>query len=382
MNPYMVLPVPSRGLRKTVKSALPYFDDPFATLVQRDTQQWLVVTQGEGLDIPNWILNVLPFESVVCVLNYQQITLVMAWRPSQLDVLYAGPTEQCFQVIKSLQAESHEAPRVFTGGYIEERIMVALTGWVGAVPERLPDLNQGPDTPMPLKPLRRIQSKSQRGYAALVLTCALFVSGTLIWPSSAPEIGSEPEKDGWLQMLQEQPANAIPILRFDYNMQLVMQELEGWQIRQVEYTPQGLRYQLSRDGGQIRELRELAQQHDFLVTGSGRELWLSRSFVAPALYSDGLPNAFSPVATLTDWLDDNVRLWLPGSELTRQSPHIVDSWQEQRVSILLNHHFAPDLLTLSGLLDGLPVRLVQAAFRVDQQRVSGQLILDAIGVMP
>lgn len=316
-------------------------------------------------------------EAIICC-EIDRNFLVLAWNKDSAVCQQIVSLEQLPHLIECLAQLDNFSPKVFY--YIEQFSALNLVKSYGLVHEEIADWQT---LQQEIPQLRKVTNPLKKFVVAgFVMSLSLFM-GWYAWPdNSQRELWVETaEHTGIDFILAKSPGAVAPLLQLDAQLQRLLYQVPGWEVTLVEYRQGLLQYRMQRSGGQIAELRQFAEKLNTTVRVQGEDIWLQRAVeLPPALERLATVSELQPLIHLEDHLNDSIRVRIPQSRPQFQALEIQHEWGIRRAQIMFDGHFHEDLITLSTLLDGLPIRLVDVNYRVMNNQLYGYVSIDIYGV--
>lgn len=376
-----LFPVPRGGFNKRLKQAAQLYPGGYAERFIWGGKSWLLCASANVLVYPKFFAQGKTSPQGIAVCQLQGRKFIYAWDKVGVLVCFLGDKEKVSALVTLLLQRKHFRPQL----WLDDASQAALLDVTAEIPSEdkhpWPTLSDREQQKLKMYSVKRLSSKPWLGLVSIISLLVFIGYGLNTWAPWHSEPEWQDPGVAFEARLATTGANIIPLLRLDYNQQLMLQQLLGWQLERVEYSPQSVRYRLRRETGSIQSLRDYARKHALAVQLNEGYAQLTRAIQLPSAISAPSDVQWHTVTELTDWLDFQLTLWLPSSRLKLGKLQRVANWQQQQITIELHDYHLPDLLTLAGILDGLPLQLTQGAFQVQSHLISGQITMQAIGAL-
>lgn len=379
MSAVITLPVKTMQGRSALRQARAFYPNGLGGVFVLPNEKWLIATQFSLSQqfLSWWKGTNLKNSGYLEVYGGQVLWVVI--RETKLQVAYLGTMEHADILLEFCCDPKLTTLQVFTNISSEHPLSRKLqTLEQRALVEKLP-VPEGLKSTVKYKSLARLQ----HGKPALALISASVFIALFLQVKQEPENIVAPtlsdEQEVALQ-LEAQPGKVTPLLRLDYNNQTVFEQMPGWSLKRAHYTPQEVQYELERTDGSLRQLRQVSHQTKMHLANR-KDHWVASQAIqlpAPVHSVDALD--WVSVEALSDWLDYQLRLWLPDARLLAVPSAKKGIYQQTQMVILFEKLHLPDLLTLAAILDGLPIQLKQGEVERRKEQVSGHIELVAYGV--
>lgn len=376
-----LLPIARGRFNHALKEAAQLYPNGYADRFIWAGKSWLLCSSGNLLAYPKYFTQLKSSPQGVAVCQQQGRFFLYAWDKTEVVVCFLGGKDKICALLTILLKRKGFSPRV----WLDAPARAALIGQFKELPEHnqhsWPSLTDKQQQKMKMYTVKRLSSKPWLGLVSLISLLIFISYGLHSWAPWRDDIEWQDPSLEFEKQLVSTGANIVPLLRLDYNQQLTLQQLLGWRLERIEYRPEQIRYGVRREVGSLSALREYSQQHGFALQIGELNAQLTRAIQLPSAISEPSTMRWHSVTELTDWLDHQLSLWLPASRLKVGKTNRVGNWQHQQITIEIRDYYLPDLLTLAGILDGLPLQLTQGVIHVQSNLLSGQITLQAIGAL-
>lgn len=373
--------VPRGHYSKTLKEAVRRYPEGYAARFLWADKTWLMCASAPLLVYPKCFHQHVETPQGLAVRVIDGGLFIYAWENSAILVCFWGTTVQAKIILQAIGKRENYQPKVWLGAGVKQELDTILNTL--SVTESVPwsELSEREQQALKMMSMKRLSSKPWLGLFALLTVMILLTYVISSWaPWRYDQEHIDPGEE-FANRLISTPGNVIPLLRLDYNQQLKLQQVAGWHLSSVDYSSQQISYRLQRDTGSIGDLRSYAIDNSFHIQTSGRNATLTRPIQLPSAINSPLDMTWHTVTELTDWLDLHLSLWLPTTDLRLGDIDRVGLWQKQVITVELKNYYLPDLLTLAGILDGLPLQLQTGTLGVQNNLIHGQITLQAIGAL-
>ncbi len=371
--------VPRGHYSKILKKAVRRYPEGYALRFLWAGKSWLMCASAPLLAYPKCFQQQAETSHGLAIRVIDGGLFVYAWESNAILVCFWGTTAQINVILHAISTRPDYQPRVWLDEGAKQELGSALKEFAISTSSPWPELSDREQHALKMMSMKRLSSKPWLGLFALLTVVVLLsyvISSWAPWRTDLEQIDLGAD---FASRLVSTPGNVIPLLRLDYNQQLKLQQVAGWHLTSVDYGLQQISYRLQRDTGTIGDLRNYAKANNFYLQSSGRNATLTRSIQLPSAVSSPSDMSWHSVTELTDWLDLHLSLWLPTTELKLGDIERVGDWQKQIITIELKNYYLPDLLTLAGILDGLPLQLQKGTLGIQNNLIHGQVTLHAIG---
>src|SRR5690554_5385316 len=373
--------VPRGQYSKALKEALARYPEGHAERFLWAGKAWLMCAPAPLMVYPKCFQQLGDIQQGLAIRAMEGDLFVYGWDGNQVLICFLGSHSQLRMILQLLAAREKYQPQLWIDEIAKQELAESLAALKVKQSSPWPVLTEREQQALKMMSLKRLSSKPWLGLFAALSILVLFSYFMSMWSPWGTSI--EPVEPGadFATRLVSTPGNVIPLLRLDYNQQLKLQQVSGWQLKSVDYNGQQMSYRLERDSGSIAELRHFSSTNDFHLQAFGRQAVLTRAIQLPSVIESPLTMHWHSVTELTDWLDMSLAIWLPATELRLGTIERVGLWQQQSITIELQDYYLPDLLTLAGILDGLPLLFQSGALRIQSDLIYGQITLQAIGAL-
>lgn len=365
---------PYFALRKLAKQ----YEAEYGSVVNIGGKAWAQLSDKRLPNYLAWALKRFRYSSVLLCCQVENKCLVLAWHKQDAICNQFIGFEHLPHLLGCFVDIDGFVPKVFYFFYQENGLTLLPDDWS--------DREEIGDWPQLTKSIPQLQQLMNTGKKPLTLVFAITASillTVIIWPTGnnlEPE-PIPPAETSIQEILAGSPGAVAPLLQLDGQIQRLLYQLPGWEVALVEYHQNSLRYRMIRNTGRLSELRRFADRLNTRVMVQGEEIWLQRLVaLPPALDNSTELDKLPQLTQLEDHLNDSIQILIPASGIQFQAVEHKAEWGVRRAQITLNGHFHEDLLTLSSLLDGLPVRLVDVSYRVTNNQLHGYVSIDIYGV--
>ena len=340
--------------------------------------KWAQLADARVPDFFTWAQRTFSAEQLLLCFEFEQRFVVVGWSN-------AGP--QCHQLLNWSELEPWLAALSGITNFQPKVYYWSKTTALGKLASKFwPDATEFADWPKHMNNINRLPKITERFYRMVQIMLVLGVAALLLlwfWPEPtkvAEDISDLQVKHRYYE-LTEKPGAAAPLLKFDAYLQSLLSTVSGWQVQEVQYREGVLRYGMYREGGQLSDLRQFAEQSGMQLMSSGEQTWLLRSVTLPAILSvdTEISNSLPALEHLQDHLDDAIHLLVPRSKLTFQPAQRFSDWHTRALAIGFEHSFIDDLLTLAEIVEGLPIRVLEMQYRVNRSQLHGFISIDVYG---
>ncbi|RUO21137.1 hypothetical protein CWE08_05970 [Aliidiomarina iranensis] len=351
----------------------------YGSVLKIGGQNWVQLTDSSEPNYMSWALAYFRYSSVLLICQLDSSYLVIAWDQQEAVCNQRVNYEELPKLVACIKNIEGYDPKVFYFIYDQAFLTSLKNEWPDA--EQLTDW---PDLLKTIPELKLIRSQFKQPLSWGLVSAVCFVLVFLLWPNEpqlehAP-IAPEAPRANLITLLAETPGAVAPLLELDAQFQALLFQLPGWQVAAMEYKQGVLRYRLLRTTGHLSELRRFSERFHTQLLVQGNDVWLQRNVtLPPALTQLSESTQLQPLIHLEDHLNDSIRTLLPGGEPEFQVLNVNDTWGIRRAQVRFEGYFQEDLLTLSGLIDGLPIRLIDVNYRVRDHQLYGYLSIDIYG---
>jgi len=376
-----LIEVPRGHYTRALKEAVRRYPTGYAERFLWAGKTWLMCTSTVMPLYPKYFQSFAELEQGIAVCSHEGGLFVYAWHKSDILVCFWGSAEQVSIVLDVISRRPEFKPCLWLDAAAEQELADVFETFPVAKSLEWPNLTDREHQALKMHHVKRLSSKPWLGLFTALSTLVFLGYCFVTWAPWANEVElSDPAAD-FATRLASTRANLIPLLRLDYNQQLKLLQVDGWRLQSVEYSPQSLSYRLERDAGSVIALRQFATENNLSMNTSGRQANLSQPIQLPSSVPSPTDMRWHSVTELTDWMDQYLNLWLPTTVLKLGTIENVAHWQKQTITIELDDYYLPDLLTLAGILDGLPLQLIKGVLRVQNDVIHGQITMEAIGAL-
>lgn len=383
MSSVFVEPVSMRSVRAAIQRAAQRFPQGYAVLFKKARQRWLIYA-NERLKLTT--LHCFEHSSCrtgIAIDATGAMINVCAWHSEQLLVFMWGNEYQAQFLLSQMNAKDGFEPVVFIAESVPSGVAsLAKQLWPTACRGFPVPQNQKHKQPAVMLPIRRLNaSGALLAVVIMTLICLLWYGYKHY--SNRNVLHAPVETVPLLyQELSTSLAQPAALFRLDYQLQSALQEVPGWQLLQVDYSPSHLSYRIIQQQGLQSDIRRFADRHGLSINFHEGQVALAGSIQLPSVVTAPDTIDWHSITELTDWLDERLRMWLPTVSLSLGELTQEGSWQRQRMRILMSAGYNTDLLTLAGVLDGLPVALEAMNYRQQDGQIQGILSLVGYGREP
>lgn len=373
--------VPRGHYSKILKEAVRRYPEGYAARFLWAGKSWLMCASAPLLAYPKCFQQQQERPHGLAIRVIDGGLFIYAWENNAILVCFWGTAEQVKVILQAISSRLNYRPNVWLDEAAKQELSTTLNVFSITASLPWPKLSQREQQALKMMSMKRLTSKPWLGLLAvlsLVVVLGYVVASWAPWQNDIEQIDLGAD---FANRLVSTPGNVIPLLRLDYNQQLKLQQVAGWHLTSVDYNLQQISYRLQRDTGNIGDLRNYAMANNFRLQTSGQNATLIRPIQLPSAIHSPLDMRWHSVTELTDWLDLHLSLWLPTTELRLGDIDRVGGWQKQRITVELKNYYLPDLLTLAGILDGLPLQLLNGTLGVQNNLIHGQITLQAIGAL-
>lgn len=373
--------VPRGHYSKALRTALAQYPEGYAERFLWAGKAWLMCAPVALKVYPKCFQQFGEVHQGLAIRAMEGDLFVYGWDHSEVLICFLGNQRQLSIILQLLAAREGYQPQLWIDEVAQQELGETIEQLKTTQSLPWPVLTEREQQALKMMSLKRLSSKPWLGLFAALSILVLFSYFISMWAPWGTRI--EPVEPGadFATRLVSTPGNVIPLLRLDYNQQLKLQQVSGWQLKSVDYNGQHMSYRLERESGSIAELRQFSIHNDFHLQALGRQAVLTRAIQLPSVIESPLTMHWHSVTELTDWLDMSLAIWLPATELRLGAIERVGLWQQQSITIELQEYYLPDLLTLAGILDGLPLLFQSGALRIQNDLIYGQITLQAIGAL-
>jgi len=352
----------------------------YGKVIEFNGSKWAQLADSRVPDFFTWAQRTFAAEQLLLCFEFEQRFVVVGWNS-------AGP--QCHQVLNWSELEHWLAtlagiaqfqPRAY---YWSKN--TALGKWVCKF---WPNATEFADWPKHMNNINVLPKITERIYrvAQIILALGVAILPLLwLWPDTTKVANNETDLyvPHRYYELTDKPGAAAPLLKFDAYWQSLLSAVSGWNVQEVQYREGVLRYGMHREGGQLSDLRQFAEQSGMQLISSGEQTWLLQSVTLPAIVSADsgteVSNSLPTLEHLQDHLDDAIHILVPRSKLSFQAPQKFSDWHTRVLVIGFEHSFIDDLLTLAEIIEGQPVRVLEMQYRVNKNQLHGFISIDVYG---
>lgn len=391
------IPQGRRGQAKVLKEAARRYPAGYAEPLSWAGKRWLLCAAFMMPAYPKYFHRQFKQQQGLALCAVQQGFFIYGWQEEKILVCSWGQAKEIRVLLTFLAAQENYQPEIWFDTQGQREFSVERLLFPTATQHEWPQLSSKESAAFKMQSIKRLLSLPWLRLffiGALVLVISFMVS---FWHTQQRMLDVlEPELD-FATRLTQTKTNLVPLLRLDYNLQLLLSQVVGWRLQAVHYQPQELVYQLVRENGHVADLRQFAQENHFHLATTGTEAVLTRALELPSAIPTAVRMRWHSVAELTDWFEEQLSLWLPTTELklggleqlarepavSSEPTHLGQErvWQQQTLILELRDYYLADLLTLAGLLDGLPMQLQRAHLRYQNNLIHGQVMLTAMGAL-
>lgn len=280
-----------------------------------------------------------------------------------------------------------EAVRVFVGGQFEPDTIVVGESELVPVERLTVNLNTRLSE---LKPLSVILANNVSPLisliAVLVLVMGAVIGGWLLFFDVEEPVAQDPY-ESFYSFLSHDSINVLNRANQDYNEQIKLLSLHGWQLKSVNYTRASVAYEVEAksDGlaepiGDIATLERYAAINNLTVLfepgkRESTAILMAVASNVPATKDYRLYNVEQMFRTLKDAIE----LYIPGAtvEFVREVGQAGSTWKKREIVVSLAQHDVRYLNTLGAIIEELPVTF--GGDKTDMQ--IGKLALDENGAL-
>lgn len=378
MSRFLVKKLPAKsGLRrKVLKNLESSYDIPYGTIIESGGNSLVLLSDERLPDFYNWFWKNIPNDNAICIVLHEKLVMLMVWeeriirlcglkRASEVSTLIAhfSPDIPLFTE-QGIYNSAHKQAELGLSKLNSERIRCTVIAEVPA--------------------FRTIKSLRPPGifHFTLPLT-GLVVVALLYGKSSSPTPLPEMQENPFSQLetsLSGSPGRISPLLRLDFNYSQLMSGLPGWHVRSVEYGSSGLIYQLDRDFGTHQSVHKFALSQNLLVQMTHNQITLHKQIHLPVVFDELKLSELVSLQQLIAVLADRLSLWIPGMQLSPGALTQHHGWISQLMQLQFVDIAPSDLLSLAGLLEGLPLKFEHGKYRVSESGLSGNILVTLYGV--
>lgn len=227
--------------------------------------------------------------------------------------------------------------------------------------------------------------KVKRTWAAIIASVALI---TFLLTSSEPLQSRIKVVDPYKELkvlLTGQAINPVGRLKQDYNIQIALLKLPGWELVSIDHMPTMSSYEVNQiSRGTVKQLDIFAAKNGLSVA----KLNTGYQIVVPGLNKPIHNMAkdhvyYHSMQNVTDIFISSVELFIPQVQVAIQKDQkgANDDWGKRQVVVNFAGHYREDLLTIAHIIEALelPIAFESANYKVDGEQLNGNLTLTIIG---
>ncbi|EGN76318.1 hypothetical protein A28LD_0050 [Idiomarina sp. A28L] len=354
------------------------YEAQFGGVVRLGGSKWAQLSDRPMPNYFDWALKRFCYPAVLVCCEIEGKFLVLAWNQEAAICQQMVSLEQLPNLIECLVKLEKFSPKVFYFTKEPSAFDLLQTHW--PISE---EIDSWPTLSHEIPKFRQISNPVKKLLIAGFAVSFSVLIGLYAWPDNVEqEQWVDSREDAGIDfILSKSPGAVAPLLQLDAQLQRLLYQVPGWEVTLVEYRQGLLQYRMQRSSGRIGELRQFAEKLNTIVRVQGDDIWLQRSVaLPPALEHLTTVSELQPLIHLEDHLNDTIRVRIPQSRPQFQGLETQHEWGVRRAQIMFDGHFHEDLITLSTLLDGLPIRLVDVNYRVMNNQLYGYVSIDIYGV--
>lgn len=352
----------------------------YGKVIDFNGSKWAQLADARVPDCFTWAQRTFSAEHLLLCFEFEQRFLVVGWSN-------AGP--QCHQLLNWSELEPWLAALSGITNFQPKVYYWSKTTALGKLVSKFwPDATEFENWPKQMNNINALPKITERFTRIVQIVLILGVAALMLlwfWPGTTKlaDDTSDLQVKNRYHELTGKPGAVAPLLKFDAYLQSLLSTVSGWQVQEVHYRDELLRYGMYREGGQLIDLRQFAEQSGMQLMSSGEQTWLLRSVKLPAILSfdtdTQIRNSLPELKQLQDHLDDAIHLLIPRSKLIFQPAEKFSDWHRKSLALGFEDSFLDDLLTLAEIVEGLPIRVQEMQYRVNSSQLQGFISIDVYG---